>query len=149
MLTDAEKETRKAQRLGNNYIYPWIGVDLDKTLAVYYTFKGEDHIGEPILKMVERVQQWLAQGQIVKIFTARESEPDAKKKLIAIQAIENWCLKNIGVVLPVTCVKDYGCVRFYDDRAVQIEENTGELTAEIRYIEGFQHGQIAQQIKES
>ncbi|HEV7674386.1 MAG TPA: hypothetical protein VGQ12_07640 [Candidatus Angelobacter sp.] len=49
----------------------WIGVDLDGTLAHYAGWKGPEHIGEPIMPMVERVKGWLAEGKTVKIFTAR------------------------------------------------------------------------------
>lgn len=59
----------------------WIGVDLDDTLAHYEGFKGADHIGELIPKMLKRVKQWLSAGKVVKIFTARASGTDKKKKL--------------------------------------------------------------------
>jgi hypothetical protein len=36
---------------------PWIGVDLDATLARYDGFKGETIIGEPIPLMVNRVKR--------------------------------------------------------------------------------------------
>jgi hypothetical protein len=111
--------------LGKDYIYPWIGVDLDKTLAVYDTFRGEDHIGEPIPLMVWRVKQWLSEGIVVKIFTARASEPDPAKKLKTLEAIAKWSLNVFGTSLPVTCVKDYGCIEIWDDRAIQIIPNTG------------------------
>jgi len=35
---------------------PWIGVDLDGTLAHYDGWKGPTHIGAPIHKMVQRVR---------------------------------------------------------------------------------------------
>lgn len=40
--------------------------------------------------------------------------------------IERWCLEHIGIVLPVTNVKDYGMIELWDDRAVQVIPNTGE-----------------------
>lgn len=49
----------------------WIGVDLDGTLATYDGWVSADHVGEPVPAMVERVQQWLAEGREVRIFTAR------------------------------------------------------------------------------
>ena len=130
MIDNTEKENRKKARLKDNYIYPWVGVDLDKTLAVYDTFVSETHIGEPIPEMVERVQKMLMAGTIVKIFTARVSEPDPTKRLETIAAIEAWCLQHIGRVLPVTCMKDYGMVMLFDDRARQVEENTGRIIGE-------------------
>jgi hypothetical protein len=139
MLTDEEKEKRKADRLGKKYVYPWVGFDLDKTLAVYDEFKGEDHIGAPIPKMVELVKQYLAERKlVVKIFTARASEQDPAKKVLVLDAIARWTQEVFGVSLPVTCIKDYGCVRIYDDRAVQIQENTGELMTDVAWDEGYQ-----------
>ena len=126
MITDSEKEARKAQRLGKEYLAPWIAVDLDGSLAVYDTFKGHEHIGEPIWPMVNRVFQWLAEGKIVKIFTARASEPDPQKRLVALDAIAKWSLTVFGTSLPVTCIKDYGCVAIWDDRAIQLIKNTGQ-----------------------
>ena len=49
----------------------WIGVDLDGTLAEYGGWKGPDHIGPPVPKMLERVKSWIAEGRDVRIFTAR------------------------------------------------------------------------------
>ena len=40
----------------------WVGVDLDGTLAQYDGWKGVDHIGDPVPKMLERVRNWLADG---------------------------------------------------------------------------------------
>ena len=41
--------------------------------------------------------------------------------------IEAWCLKHIGQIIPVTNVKDYGMEELWDDRAVQVEANTGRV----------------------
>lgn len=109
----------------------WIGVDLDGTLARYEGFQGVDTIGEPIGPMVERVRRWLEQGKNVRIFTARMHGhgmaiigggiADVKTP------IEQWCLKHLGAVLPITNVKDFGMITLYDDRCVQVIANTGEL----------------------
>lgn len=104
----------------------WIGVDLDGTLAKYGEWKGAEHIGEPIAPMVERVKRWLAEGREVRIFTARVAGPRQEMGVEATRAaIERWCLQHIGAVLPVTNEKDYGMVELWDDRAVQVEMNTG------------------------
>lgn len=100
----------------------WIGVDLDGTLAHYDTWRGVEHVGEPIEAMVRRVTQWLADGREVRIFTARISDGEPRTR----EVIEQWCLRHIGLVLPVTNVKDFGMVELWDDRAVQVEANTGE-----------------------
>ena len=130
MIENNEKEARKKARLKDKYIYPWVGVDLDSTLAVYDTFVDETTIGEPIPAMVERVQKMLMQGTIVKIFTARISHVDPTVRLQVIQAINEWCLKHIGRVLEVTCIKDFGMLKLYDDRAIQVEKNTGRILGE-------------------
>lgn len=107
----------------------WIGVDLDGTLAHYTGWKGAGHIGEPIPPMVNRVKQWLADGKSVKIFTARmhgHGMPIIGGGVEdALTPIQLWCEKHIGQVLPVTNVKDFGMVELWDDRAVQVQVNTG------------------------
>ena len=106
---------------------PYIAVDLDGTLAEYHGYVSHTHIGKPIPKMVNRVVEWLDNGAVVKIFTARAAESDPKKRVEALNAIAEWSLDVFGVALPVTCIKDYGMIRLYDDRATQVRFNTGEL----------------------
>lgn len=97
----------------------WIGVDLDGTLAIYDGWKGVEHIGEPIPEMLNRVKEWIENGQQVKIFTARASD----KK--AIPFVHQW-LKNNGLPdLEITNVKDFDMIQLWDDRAIQVMENTG------------------------
>jgi hypothetical protein len=113
--------------MGNN---GWIGVDLDGTLAVYDGWKGPEHIGAPVPKMVERVKAWLAEERVVKIFTARVSHDGTpvrvSESLRARTAIADWCWEHLGTYLEITNVKDYAMIELYDDRAVQIIPNTGE-----------------------
>lgn len=99
----------------------WVGVDLDGTLARYDGWKGVEHIGEPVLPMLKRVRDWLEEGISVKIFTARVCDGSVETR----KFIEDWCEKHVGVVLPVTNIKDYAMVELWDDRAIQIEMNTG------------------------
>jgi hypothetical protein len=107
----------------------WIGVDLDGTLAEYDGWKGVGHIGQPVPLMLERVLDWVSKGVEVRIFTARifrevgQQEPDEEASLTRA-VIEDWCLRHVGRVLPITCTKDYGMVQLWDDRAIQVEENT-------------------------
>ena len=114
-----------------SYNDAWIGVDLDGTLAHYEKFIHASHIGEPIALMVERVIAWRRSGKTVKIFTARISHDGSpervKEAIVARVAIEDWCKRHLGEVLPVTNVKDYAMVELYDDRCVQVEKNTGRL----------------------
>lgn len=128
----AEQEAAKDYLLKTKpaLIEPWIGVDLDGTLAEYNGYKGPDIIGEPIPKMVQRVKDMLAAGKNVKVFTARvyadDSDKRRREKVAATVAIWAWCERHIGARLEVTCVKDFGMVELWDDRAVQVIINTGE-----------------------
>lgn len=97
----------------------WIGVDLDGTLAIYDGWKGPEHIGEPIIPMLQRVKQWTKKGQEVRIFTARASDP------AQIPPIKAWLKANGLPDLTVTCSKDFGMSVLYDDRCVQVLSNTG------------------------
>lgn len=108
---------------------PWIGVDLDGTLAEYHGWHGPADIGQPIRPMVVRVMQWLQEGKNVRVFTARVA--DLTQASTATEAIEAWCERYLGQKLPVTCVKDYGMVELWDDRCVQIETNTGHRIDEL------------------
>lgn len=113
----------------------WIGVDLDGTLAHYDGWKGPTHIGEPIPAMLERVKKWLSEGKDVRIFTARvyaDSHDSVRKDdaMYARTAIQRWCRKYIGQQLLVTCIKDYGMIELWDDRAVQVIPNTGQPVSE-------------------
>lgn len=111
----------------------WIGIDLDCTLAEYHGWPDDGGVGKPIPKMVERVKQMLSEGRRVKIFTARvgphpTDTQESRARQLGI--IQRWCLEHLGVVLEVTCTKDYGMVELWDDRCVQVVPNTGETLAE-------------------
>lgn len=126
----------------------WIGVDLDGTLAQYDGWKGVDHIGLPVPKMLDRVKAWLAEGADVRIFTARTcredeadmiwavceasgTEPDPDELHILQEAarvrkvIGLWCKQHVGQVLPITHKKNFSMMQLWDDRAIQVVENTG------------------------
>ena len=109
----------------------WIGVDLDGTIAHYNGFISPLHIGEPITIMVERVKEWIENGNEVKIFTARVTEglynrDGTPYDVEAVRkAIQQWCLTHIGVELEVTNKKDYNMIELWDDRAVRVVENQG------------------------
>lgn len=116
----------------------WIGVDLDGTLAYYDEWRGLTHIGEPIPAMLRRVQLWIDNDIEVRIVTARVSIEQSDRPTYATaveeafharRAIENWCLKHLGKSLAVTCQKDFNMVELWDDRAVQVEKNTGRIIA--------------------
>ncbi len=97
---------------------PWIGVDLDATLA-FYT-KWGDPIGEPILPMLTKIYKLRAGGKTIKIFTARAEDPKQ------IPIIKEWLEKLNLQDLEITNVKDLAMIELYDDRAVQMVPNKGE-----------------------
>lgn len=102
----------------------WIGVDFDGTLAEYDGWKDASYAGAPIKLMVRRVKDWLAQGKEVKIFTARadETKPDYEENM---QTVRKWCLEVFGMVLDITNRKNMAMIELWDDRAIQLIENTG------------------------
>lgn len=128
----------------NKWIKPWIGVDLDRTLAKYDKFISPNHIGEPIPEMVERVKKVLAEGKYeVKIFTARVAPKSLKSEEeleVIVTAISKWSLKHLGQILDITATKDVGCIEIWDDRAKQVEPNTGIFSSEVYHKAGFQSG---------
>ena len=113
----------KAQQSSNRG-HGWIGVDLDGTLAEYHSWLGTEHIGDPVPAMLSRVKRWVSEGKEVRIFTARVSHPT--KARLATRAIGDWCEKHGLPRLPVTNSKDFGMIELWDDRAVQVEINSGK-----------------------
>jgi len=103
---------------------PWIGVDLDGTLAAdtageLWDADGNPKIGRPIAEMVTRVKRWVEGGCMVKIFTARACSQ------VQVQAIRKWLLLRGLPDLEVTNTKDLNMVELWDDRCVQVIPNSG------------------------
>jgi FMN phosphatase YigB (HAD superfamily) len=109
-------------------IEKWIGFDFDGTLVTYNKARKYDpaNVGTPIYSMVDLLKEYLAKNWKVKIFTARADENDPNHEK-AIEALEAWCIKYIGQKLEITNKKDYALIKFYDDRAIQVEMNTGRI----------------------
>ena len=101
----------------NNFRH-WIGVDFDGTLATYDHYRGDDHTGDPVEPMVKLVRKLLHEGAEVRLFTARKPHP----------ALRKWMKEHLGVILPITNVKDPGMIAMYDDRAINVQRNTGKLS---------------------
>jgi hypothetical protein len=101
----------------------WYGFDLDGTIAYDETGRTYDPevIGPPIPKAIARLKALIEEGYEVRIVTARA---DNKR---SVAAIERWCAEHIGHVLTVTNQKDYAMIALYDDRAIQMVRNTGEI----------------------
>lgn len=97
------------------------GVDLDGTLAEYTEWKGPDHVGKAIPKMLNKVKGWLDEGIRIVIFTARAQDPDS------IEAIVEWMEENGLPELEITNIKTNDISRIYDDRAIQVRRNEGSI----------------------
>lgn len=106
----------------------WVGFDLDGTLAKYDGWKGIEHIGEPVERMVliAKLLHWL--GKKIKIMTARVAPRTGKDDSEKARGyVEKWCEKNLGFVPDITYVKDASMVALFDDRAVAVQPNTGKV----------------------
>jgi hypothetical protein len=131
--TDDGRYISACGRCGQKYIdkskvryksAPWIGVDLDGTLAQDLgnsrDEKGLGEIGSPIKPMLNRLKKWIAEGKTVKIFTARASSPRQ------VAMVKKWLFKHGLPDLEVTNVKDLRMIELWDDRCVQVMTNLGE-----------------------
>ena len=106
----------------------WIGVDFDGTLVTYDRFRGVTHVGDPIWPMIDRVKAWVEAGVTVKIFTARVGPGPEQHNIAEVhQVLGDWSELYIGKRLEATNIKDYLMDELYDDRAVQVEQNTGNI----------------------
>lgn len=105
--------------MSENVLY----VDLDGTLAKRQSPFNPLTVGEPVPKMVAAVKVELKKGRTVKLFTARASTMDAA----AEKAIKTW-LKEQGLgALEITCEKKPEMGELWDDRARQVEVDTGNF----------------------
>lgn len=100
---------------------PWIGVDLDGTLAYWDSTSSIEQIGEAVPSMLALVKKMINNNMRVKIFTARAHDPEQ------LGLIREWLKANGLPELEITNIKDYYMQRLYDDRCIQVERNTGRL----------------------
>lgn len=107
----------------------WIGFDMDGVLA-HDSGGAWGPPGAPIPDMVSLLKAYLAEGFEVRVFTARVSQV-ADLVPEVVRDIEAWCVVHVGRVLPITCQKDPSMWVLYDDRAVQVEKNTGRLLEDV------------------
>lgn len=96
----------------------WIGVDFDGTLAKFSPSWPAG--GEPVQSMVERVKEWHANGQEVRLLTARAGEIEIHRPIL-----EAWMQKHLGFVLAITNRKDYNMIALYDDLAIAVKRDCG------------------------
>ena len=125
------------QPITRNANSKWVGFDLDGTLAEYDKWRGIETIGKPIKPMLDLAKELNANGQKIKILTARASDKNA------IPYIKAW-LENNGLYdIEVTNEKDSYLIKFYDDKAIQVKYNTGQIV-ENRLNEGVYEYSSAQ-----
>ena len=113
---------------------PWFGFDLDGTITMHpspsTTGAG---VGLPIKgEVYDLFIRHCMKSDRVKIMTARaySGNPDRAKEIAAIHEwLEEYFPKPCHN-LEVTSEKDYLLIRLYDDRAVQVIRDTGELVHE-------------------
>lgn len=136
----------------------WIGVDLDGTMAHYEGWNG-GRIGLPVPEMIDRVKRLIDKGYEVRVFTARAYRWEMLKVSQEHGAVQygwdnykphnvlpervqqawdedlkhvsEWVVKHVGMDLKITCIKDYRMIELYDDRARQVEPNTGRLLEDL------------------
>lgn len=97
----------------------WIGFDLDGTLADD-RHESWPEPGPPIPEMYDRVKALIKMGIEVRIVTARAE--DSRQ----IPIVKNWLRKQGLGDLEVTNEKDMDMIELWDDRAVQVERNSGK-----------------------
>lgn len=117
---------------------PWVGFDLDGTLATYDHWRGIQHIGEPVKPMCDLIKKLRDEGKAVKILTARVApkDGDTKEAAIARVFIAKWCKDNLGFVPPITHEKDSLMETLYDDRVKAVEQNTGKVLNMAKFNDG-------------
>jgi len=106
----------------------WIAIDFDGTLVRYDERYGTSRIGAAIESTVIRLQQWLDMGIEVRVFTARATAPEL------VPPVQDWLEQHGLPRLAVTHRRDYDLMQVWDDRAIQVETNTGELLTPKQYI---------------
>jgi hypothetical protein len=104
----------------------WIGVELDGTLATEVSYQDALGIGQPVAMMVKRVKWWLDEGKDVRIITARV---EGITSPAVTAGIRDWCIRNLGKILPIVSGIDEGTTEFWSARAVQVVKNTGRISS--------------------
>jgi len=102
----------------------WI---FDGTLAEAEDPYDPRRIGKPIPRMINLVKKYLKQGKKVVILTARlNTKVHTPEQLnYTRRLIGAYTKKFVGQRLPSTAEKHHAMALIYDDRAVQVEHNTG------------------------
>lgn len=114
---------------------PYIGFDLDRTLAHYDHWRGAGHIGRPVKPMLDLVRRFLAAHTPCRVITARMAPDHTQEERDAFIAAWNvWSMHHLGTVLTVQAHKCMKMLELYDDRCVAVEPNTGKILSPQRQL---------------
>ena len=102
---------------------PWIGVDLDGTLAEEQDPFDPLTIGKPVPEMVEKVKKALEDGVEVRVFTARLADEKLRGQIR--EKIREYTREHIGRELDSTSEKDPGLREIWDDKARRVRKDEG------------------------
>ena len=110
--------------IGNKIVH---ATDFHSTLAVHTEGQHEEDFDNmpPVKKMVNRVKTWLANGDIVIVFSAA-AEPSNDWDGRIKRGIANWTETHIGQALPVTSNKSKTFDDIWDDKAHGVVPNKGK-----------------------
>jgi len=109
-----------------------------------YTARVHGH-GSPILEgaserraAIKNLQEMreTAEAEQVAEIDGQIANLEAEGQVDVITPIQDWCEEHLGKRLPVTNVKDFGMIQCYDDRAVQVEMNTGRIVGDPDTVAG-------------
>lgn len=95
-----------------------IAVDLDGTLA---QSRSDGLIGDPVKPMADLVKKWHSKGIKVVIFTSRLDRSDG------YSSIRYWLRVNGLPELEITNKKTGDIEEFWDNRAIRVEDSTGNI----------------------
>lgn len=125
-MVDSKQEENFADNHGESAERVCIAIDLDGTLAEYHGWKGDEHIGDPIPSMVEKLISAYAEGKEIWIFSARFDTPER------IEIAEKWLTYHdlMDMVSGCTNIKMRFFKEIWDDRAKQVIPNNGQFLEE-------------------
>lgn len=81
-----ERRNKRPQRI--------LAVDLDGTLATFDHWRGYNHIGKPIKKIIALVRKAAKEGAYIIIFTCRTTTADNEPYLLSLNVVAKWLTKN-------------------------------------------------------
>lgn len=96
----------------------WVGFDFDGTLA--------DKELNPVPRIIKALRQLLQQGIPCKIVTARADRSRLEYHQ-RIRKVQDFLENNDLPPLEITNEKDTDMLALFDDRAISVEQNSGEI----------------------